>query len=197
MINFSESDQTRRENMAIRPYKEKDKKNVQFICLNSDGPDNFSEIGRKFLLTTYCDYYTEQEPENCFVATDENDNAVGYILCSENFDSFNKIFMSEYSSRLAHSEYHCNEAKKSTVVPGKHKDCYPAHLHIDLLPDYHRKGLGTILMDTLCTHLKSKGVTGIMLTVWAQNTSACRFYEKYGFSVIDQSTSEIAYGLKL
>ena len=76
--------------MAIRPYEAKDKENVQFICLNSDGPDEFSEIGRHFLLTTYCDYYTEQEPENCFVATDENDNAVGYILCAENFDKFKK-----------------------------------------------------------------------------------------------------------
>lgn len=183
--------------MAIRPYEAKDKENVQFICLNSDGPDEFSEIGRHFLLTTYCDYYTEQEPENCFVATDENDNAVGYILCGENFDKFKEVFMEEYTSRLAHSEFHCSESKKTTLMLEKFKEEYPAHLHIDLLPDYHRKGLGTILMDTLCAHLREKGVKGIMLTLWYKNTSACRFYEKYGFEILHNEAPELAYGLKL
>ena len=79
----------------------------------------------------------------------------------------------------------------------KFKDEYPAHLHIDLLPDYHRKGLGTLLMDALCTHLKAKGVKGIMLTLWCKNTNACRFYEKYGFNILDNSGTEHAYGLKL
>ncbi|MBQ2759154.1 MAG: GNAT family N-acetyltransferase [Clostridia bacterium] len=183
--------------MAIRPYKEKDKENVRFVCLNSDGPDTFSDIGREFLLTTYCDYYTEQEPVNCFVATDENDNAVGYILCAENFDKFKEIFIEEYTSRLSHSEFHCNESKKTVLMIEKFKDEYPAHLHIDLLPDYHRKGLGTLLMDALCTHLKAKGVKGIMLTLWCKNTNACRFYEKYGFNILENSGTEHAYGLKL
>lgn len=183
--------------MAIRPYKEKDKENVRFVCLNSDGPDTFSDIGRKFLLTTYCDYYTEQEPENCFVATDGNDNAIGYILCTEDFQKFKEIFMSEYTSRLAHSEYHYNESKKSVNIQEKYKDSYPAHLHIDLLPEYHHKGLGTVLMNTLCKHLKNKGVTGVMLTVWCKNTNACRFYEKYGFEFLCQENTEIAYGLRL
>lgn len=197
MINFSESDRTRRKNMPIRPYEEKDKQNVQFVCLNSDEPDPYSEIGRKFILTTFCNYYIEKEPFNCFVATDDKDNAIGYIICTENFDKFYDVFISQYTSFLADSEYHCNESKKSVVLQEKYKNDYPAHLHIDLLPDYHHKGLGTILMDTLCSHLREKGVTGVMLTVWCNNTNACKFYEKYGFTQLCKEGTSIAYGLKL
>ena len=86
--------------MTIRPYKETDKEAVHDICLYCDGPENYSEDIKNFLFATYCDYYIEKEPFNCFVAADENDKAVGYIICAEDFDKFIKVFREEYFTRI-------------------------------------------------------------------------------------------------
>ena len=51
-----------------------------------------TEAQRKFLMLMFNDYYTEVEADNCFVAVNENDEAVGYILCARNFDEYYKNF---------------------------------------------------------------------------------------------------------
>lgn len=183
--------------MTIRPFEKRDTENVRYICLNCDGPSDMSPETEHFILVTYCDYFIEKEPYNCFVAADENDNAVGYILCTENYDSFIECFRSEYIPRIPeeHTKYRMY-ASLSAVLQGKYKSEYPAHLHIDILPEYQRKGIGHRLTDQLCTHLKSKGIKGVMLTVSANNLSGVAFYEKYGFSLIENNPDGIAYGIR-
>jgi|LSQX01.1.fsa_nt_gb ribosomal protein S18 acetylase RimI-like enzyme len=184
--------------MNIRPYESKDKEDVRFICLNSEGPCKLSEKDKNYILTTYCDYFIEKESQNCFVAVDENDKAVGYIICAENYDRFIKCFLSEYLLRFKKYEFgRRRAAKKSTDLQSKYKDEYPAHLHIDVLPEYQRKGLGHKLVDTLCEHLKSKGVKGVMLTVWENNEKGQGFYKKYGFTFLEKNKGNVAYGVKL
>jgi ribosomal protein S18 acetylase RimI-like enzyme len=63
---------------------------------------------------------------------------------------------------------------------------YPAHLHIDLLPNLQGKGMGRVLMDTLFTELEHQGVPGLHLGVGASNTGAVAFYRKIGFSVLEE-----------
>ena len=184
--------------MIIRPYEEKDKENVRFVCLNSDGPCKLNEKGQHFILTTYCDYFIEQEPENCFVAADENDRAVGYILCAENYDKFLKVFRKEYTSRF--KKYNLADRIKSigaSFFQLVHKKEYPAHMHIDILPEYQRMGLGHKLTDALCEHLKKKGIKGINLTMYAGNKKGGGFYRKYGFTLIEDKFSAHVFALKL
>ncbi len=183
--------------MTIRPYEEKDRENVRYICLNSDGPCDADEKGQHFLLTTYCDYYIEKEPHNCFVLADENDRAVGYILCAEDFDRFREIFLREFMPRLADEPVHSRYAEESTVLHRQFKDEYPAHLHIDLLPEAQGQGYGPKLMQTLFSHLHEKNCRGIMWCVWMHNEGAQRFYERMGFARIGSSGSNIAYGTKV
>ena len=61
---------------------------------------------------------------------------------------------------------------------------YPAHLHIDILPEAQHKGYGTKLMDALMDYLAEKGVKGVHLGVGGDNAGGIRFYEKYGFTMI-------------
>ncbi len=183
--------------MTIRPYRETDKEAVRYICLNSDGPCDADEKGQFFLLTTYCDYFIEQEGHNCFVCADENDKAVGYILCAENYDRFWVVFLKEYLPRLDNDPVNRGYALKSTVLQAKYKDVYPAHLHIDLLPEYQRMGLGSKLTHTLFDHLRSKNIPGVMLTVWIHNQDGQQFYEKFGFEKLDANENNIAFGMKL
>ncbi len=183
--------------MTIRPYEAKDRENIRFICLNSDGPCRATKRRQHFLLTTYCDYFIEKESENVFVAADENNKAIGYILCAENYDKFKETFYSEYLPRIRKCEFRFRKsAMRSTLVQEEYKKEYPAHLHIDILPDYQRMGLGHKLMDSLCEKLKEKGVKGVCLTVWSGNQKGRRFYEKYGFTLLETRKTTAVYGLK-
>ena len=184
--------------MTIRPYEPKDKENVRNVCLYCDGYEEFREDTKNFLFATYCDYFTEKEPHNCFVAANDNDEAVGYIICAENFDTFFKCFNEEYFTRIG--EECKNEryyASTAYVYHKEYKDSYPAHLHIDILQEYQRMGLGHRLMDTLITHLKKKGVKGLMLTVAKHNNKGLAFYQKYGFTAIEDKPDCIIYGVTL
>ena len=184
--------------MTIRPYCEKDKEDVRFVCLNSEGPCDMDEAGRHYILTTYCDYYIEREPQNCFVAADETDRAVGYIICTERFESFYPVFLRDYVSRFSLSQpMFWYGAAHSADLQAKYRAGYPAHLHIDVLPEYQRKGLGRRLVDTRAAHLKAKGVPGVMLTVGSSNTVGQGFYKKYGFTLLEATEGDIAFGLKL
>lgn len=184
--------------MTIRPYQEKDRDDVRFICLNSEGPCKLSEKGQMFILTTYCDYFIECEGRNCFVAVDENDRAIAYVICAENYDTFYKQFNKEYLPRIKKTDFiHRRAAKYSTRLQKKYKEEYPAHLHIDVLPEYQRMGLGHQLVDALCAHLKSKGIRGIMLTASASNKKGVPFYNKYGFTMLEKKAGEVAFGIKL
>lgn len=74
---------------------------------------------------------------------------------------------------------------------------YPAHLHIDLLPECQGQGVGTALIETLIGHLREKKVAGLMLNVGNDNESAIRFYEKCGFALLGRGERETAYGMRL
>ena len=187
--------------MIIRPFEEKDKENVRFVCLNSEGPCKMTPDEKHYILTTYCNYYIEQEGRNCFVAVDDDDNAIAYIICTENYDAYRKIFLEEYVPRLDEELVVWNfNAKQgaigSTVLQEKYKEEYPAHLHIDVLPEYHRKGIGHMLVNTLKEHLHYKGICGVMLTVGSKNMVGRGFYDKYGFDFLEQVGDDVAYGLK-
>ena len=187
--------------MIIRPFEEKDKENVRFVCLNSEGPCQMTPDESHYILTTYCNYYIENEGHNCFVAADEDDKAIAYIICTENYDEYRKVFLEEYVPRLDESltvwGFNAKQgATDSTTLQEKYKSDYPAHLHIDVLPEYHRQGIGHMLVNTLKEHLHSKGVCGVMLTVGSKNERGKAFYNKYGFEFLEQCGDDVAFGLK-
>ena len=73
--------------ITIKPYELKYRRDVQQLCLaNANHLDKPFE-DRRYILIMYCNYYIEQEPENCFVAVNEEDKAIGYIICSESYKS--------------------------------------------------------------------------------------------------------------
>lgn len=184
--------------MTVRAYENKDKENVRFVCLNSEGPCKSTKRGINFALAVYCDYYIENEPENCFVAVDENDRAIGYIICAEDFDAFKERFFCRYYLKIKKWEYRRRKSALRSIIPHeKYKDEYPAHLHIDILPEYQRMGLGHKLTDVLTAHLKKNGVKGIMLTTWIKNEKAKGFYKKYGFTLLEEMKNCAVYGMKL
>ena len=182
--------------VKVRKYEAKDFDDVRFVCLNSTGED-FGPIVGEFILHTFCDYYIEHEPENCFVVDDDG-RAVGYIFCAEDYDSYKEIFDKDYLPLNEHlGEERYKWAQDSTILQNKYKAEYPAHMHIDLLPEYQRMGLGHKLTDALCEHLKKKGIKGINLTMSAANKKGGGFYRKYGFTLIADKFTANVFALKL
>lgn len=183
--------------VSVRKYESKDYEGVQFACLNSEGPTTDSPETQEFILTTFCNYYIENEPHNCFVLDDDG-KAVGYVICAENFDEFKPVFDADYlplTEKWGADRYEW--ASTAYVLQEKYKDIYPAHLHIDILPEYHRKGCGGKLINALFDHLRSKGIKGVMLTVGSRNFTGIGFYKKYGFELVEEWEDDIAFGMKL
>ncbi len=182
--------------MTIRRYEPRDFEDVRYVCLNSEGPNEDPPETRHFILTTYCDYYLEQEPYNCFVLADDRDRAVGYIICAAEYDRFRRVFLEQYLPRIPESDpRHREYALSSADLQQKYKTEYPAHLHIDILPSFQRQGWGSRLADRLRQHLAETGVPGVMLTVGSSNTVGRSFYEKYGFVFLEENGGDAAYGI--
>lgn len=66
-------------------------------------------------------------------------------------------------------------------------DAYPAHLHIDLLPELQGQGWGRRLVATLCDALAARGVPRVHLGLDPANRGARAFYERLGFRELPSS----------
>ena len=71
---------------------------------------------------------------------------------------------------------------------------YPAHLHIDLLPETQGQGLGRRLIETLFAELRRRGVKGLHLGMNPENTGAAAFYERLGMQRLPSEDGGRSYG---
>lgn len=172
--------------ITIRKYRPEDKEAVKNICrVTAHESYKKSPKTLEAAVILYNDYYTEKEPENIFVAANENDEAVGYILCSADENRFFKETKTTYKKRLAavcrqkNIEFVLARAI-TRLLPKK----YRAHLHIDILPNYQKKGIGTLLVDAEREHLFSLGVPFLTVLSIDVRSNGYRFYHKYGFKSV-------------
>lgn len=59
---------------------------------------------------------------------------------------------------------------------------YPAHLHLNLLPRLHRRGVGTKLFDCWSTAAGARGAKATHVAINRANTGAAAFWRKSGFA---------------
>lgn len=183
--------------MTIRPYQPKDFENCRKICYETS--HNFdTEKKRQALYNMYCDYYLEFESDTCFVAADENDEAIGYILCADNYDEYVKNYSEHYLGELKklHKPFWLMRRADMFLRRNIAKK-YPAHLHIDILPKGQRQGLGHKLVDALVDALRKKGVNGVFLIVGKGNQKGINFYRKYGFKEYKKVIGGIVFALDI
>ena len=74
---------------------------------------------------------------------------------------------------------------------------YPAHLHIDILPQGQGQGWGRKLIDRLLQELRNEQIQAVHLGVGARNSNAIGFYEHVGFYLLRRYETWIAYGMRL
>lgn len=188
--------------ISVRPYQRKDADMVQMICIVCSGLRRPTLKRRNFSLLTYCNYYIEQEPKNCFVAVDTDEDGeekvVGYVLCSEDCYRFASDFRDKYLpeiKKLGRTGFAI--ARGEAVDYGKFATFFPAHMHINVMPAYQRQGIGTMLTKTLVEHLKEKSVKGVLLKTDKKNMKCLKFCIKFGFENLGKIPGGYAMGFDL
>ncbi|MHA1384663.1 MAG: GNAT family N-acetyltransferase [Candidatus Helarchaeota archaeon] len=186
--------------VTIRKCRKSDAKGIMHVCyktgyMGEDVTDYFAD--KKLFGLLFCLYYPKYEPENCFVAED-NGKIVGYILGSPNTERQERLFLAKIGPRILFRilfvtfwRYfkdikliaHFVRLPRSNPPSGINRD-YPAHLHIDILEDYQRQGIGSQLMKKFEDRMRKLGVKGIHLGTSEGNFKAVPFYKKWGYKII-------------
>ncbi|MBN2500963.1 MAG: GNAT family N-acetyltransferase [Anaerolineales bacterium] len=200
--------------VIIRKYQKADQPGVENVCYRTgymgEGLDGRNLFNDKRLFTLLFNlYYAHFEPEHYFVAVDpKTDQAIGYICGTTDTEAQEKRLTRKIVPRILlratfYTSWRHPEsfrilramAKSAGQFTGSAlaeiKQTYPAHLHIDILPEYQRIGLGTRLMDTFEDHLRAHGVKGVHLGTSNQNYKALPFYEKRGFQLVYEMPAQL------
>ncbi|MBP2338109.1 ribosomal protein S18 acetylase RimI-like enzyme [Saccharothrix coeruleofusca] len=181
--------------MRIRPYRDSDHEAVGEICVrtaDAGGDSRHIYPDHRLMPSIFAWPYTYLEPDLAFVA-DDGERAVGYVLGTADTAAFVKAFRDQWLPRVSdrYPPPTGEPTSPSEVMIGLLHDparmvvpelaAYPAHLHIDLLPEHQRSGHGRALMNAFLTALRDKGVPGVHLGMLSVNTGARAFYDRLGF----------------
>ena len=185
--------------LEIRLYQESDEAAVRRICLltgNNGGDGTALYSDTDLLSDIYAIPYTVLDPGLCFVAVDGgNGSVVGYIVGTADSTRYVQRFTNEWLPQVAgrHQEPPeepdwANDVQgamawrlhRPEADPGVVGD-YPAHLHINLLPEAQGKGGGRALMEAFLHAAREHGAEGVHLGVALGNTNARAFYARLGF----------------
>ena len=196
--------------LIIRPYIKSDLLRLYEICLKTgNSGKDATELYKDPLLLGhfYSAPYAVIHPELTFILTD-NDIPIGYILGTNDSEFFYHESEKEWFSPLR-KKYPLPDENDNTpdakIIRLIHKGhlpksellSYPAHLHIDILPEGQGQGMGRKLTETFCNKLIEMKVEALHLEVGKKNADAIKFYEKIGFKLIKDYEWSIAYGIKL
>lgn len=182
----------------IRLYRDSDRDAMFDICMRTGeagGDARGIYADPELLPNIFAAPYAYLEPDLTFVV-DNGSRAVGYVLGTSDTDRFAKEFRSRWLPLVASrhpapaGEPHGPDEFMAWLLhnPERMVDSqladYPAHLHIDVLPEYQGRGYGRELMRTLLAALHQAGAPRVHLGMVSVNTAARAFYDRLGFHVI-------------
>lgn len=195
---------------SIRPYRPTDRAALYEICLKTAdaGADATGILSDDSLWgDLFAVPYAERHPDLCWVVETDDGRAIGYIVATDDTDAFYTWFRDEWWPPLrerfprpeepATREDHMIDYGY-TRMPGIEPNAaeYPAHLHIDLLPETQGHGFGRRLMETLFAELTRRGVTGLHLGIDPKNVGAAAFYERIGMHRLESAPGGQLYGVR-
>lgn len=184
----------------VRPYRPADGAALDDICIRTahNGQDSRPVYADPAVIpAVFAAPYVHLEPELAFVVDDGHGRAVGYVIGAADTPAFAAAFRTRWLPLVA--DRHPAPAGPPVTPDEVMRDLlhhpermivpevagYPAHLHIDLLPEWQGRGFGRVLMRTLLGALRDRGVPAIHLCMSTANVPARAFYDRMGFHEID------------
>jgi GNAT superfamily N-acetyltransferase len=184
---------------SVRAYRPEDLPALYDICVRTadeGGDSRHLYPDPELMPSIFAAPYAALEPELTFVLDDGRGQAVGYVLGTADTPAFARAFRTVWLPPLT-GRYPAPVGPPRTpseeMISLLHDPerlilselaAYPAHLHIDLLPDWQRKGHGRALMHQFLGALREKGVGAVHLSMVTANTAARAFYNRLGFRPI-------------
>jgi GNAT superfamily N-acetyltransferase len=149
----------------------------------------------------YAGPYLFLEPEHAYVL-DNGERAVGYVIGTASTPDFVAAYQERWLPRLraryqplsgppvTEEEYRLDAMfhPERWLLPELAP--HPAHLHINLLPDYRRSGRGRELVSTFLASVAAAGAASCHLAVLRANLDARRFYAKLGWRPVEVRGAE-------
>ncbi|WP_199425297.1 GNAT family N-acetyltransferase [Actinotalea solisilvae] len=182
--------------MQIRAYRPADRDDVYDVCVRTAdaGGDARGQYSTDdFMPDLFAGPYLHLEPELAFVL-DDGDRVVGYVLgaadtarwAAEHRARWLPLVADRYPRATGPGPRTPQEDltellhhPERNVHPGL--EAYPAHLHIDVLPEHQGAGHGRALIRTYLAALRAAGVPAVHLGMVTANTPARAFYDRLGF----------------
>lgn len=194
---------------SIRPYRPSDLDNLYDICVRTgdSGADATGTFTWSTLLgDVFAAPYVEHDPTLAWVV-DNGERAIGYIISTADTREFVRWFRDEWwpatvrkyapEERTSADSALIGAAERPERMLVDDVDAYPAHLHIDLLPETQGQGLGRRLVTVLADALRERGIPGLHLTAGVNNAGALAFYERIGFTVLSRDDGGVTFGMRL
>lgn len=193
----------------IRPYHPTDLTALYRICLQTG--DNGNDASALFsdpdlLAHFYAGPYAVLSPELCFVLTQQG-MPIGYVLGVRDSAEFAAACETGWFPPLRERYPLPSDADQSEdagiirLIHSGHSDTafsdYPAHLHIDILPEGQGHGFGRKLLEALFNQMRALNVPAVFLEVSNDNPRAIGFYERIGFEMLEKYPGATAYGMRL
>jgi len=75
----------------------------------------------------------------------------------------------------------------SASVRKQISEYYPAHLHINVHPKFRGRGVGSWLIRTFESYVRSSGLKGVHARVRGDNEQGRRFFERAGYTLLQES----------
>jgi ribosomal protein S18 acetylase RimI-like enzyme len=185
--------------MKVRSYRAEDREAVRSICFETGlmGDPVVAQFGDKETFADlFTGYYTDKEPESCFVVEAADGKVVGYLvgtLDTRKAASVDAVmakvaFTRHLGWRPATARFFWRGIGDSAkmLLRGESKvrpdlDAYPAHTHFSLLPEARQAPLAAGLYRAFFLYAKKKGCPGLHGEVFAENVRAAALHEAMGF----------------
>ncbi|MEO7123548.1 MAG: GNAT family N-acetyltransferase [Lacisediminihabitans sp.] len=188
---------------VIRPYSTRDRASCYDVCvtIGAAGGDARGLYSSDDLLPDiFCGPYLDLDPSSAFVV-ESGDRVAGYIIAASDTRHFVRRYRREVlpgfaakypfvEQPLTPEDVLVNLGNTPEHLLIAELDEYPAHLHIDLLPELQGLGMGRRLIETLLGSLSARGIGGVHLAMDGANSGARAFYDRLGFLELTSSTPE-------
>lgn len=186
--------------VRIRAYVPSDRPAVRRACFVTGlmgDPIEAQWSDAESFADAFCGYYTDREPESALVA-EQDGSVVGYLLgCVDTRRAWNPgLVLGRHILRRglafrrgtaafvwrSFADIAGDAARRELPPSDVFDERWPAHLHIDLLPEARGQGVGGALMRRWLATLRERGIPGCHLETMAENAAAVSFFASCGFT---------------